>query len=40
MVHTLVNTYTKLLEPVTVQYVFFMGFGGAKLKDRPGQPTL
>jgi len=28
------------MEPATVQYVFLWASGGAKLKGRPGQPTL
>jgi len=39
MVHKLVNIY-KALRGIHCAISVFMCFGGAKLKGRPGQPTL
>jgi len=39
MLHKLVNI-TNLLRASHCAVRIFMGFGGARLKGRPGQPTL
>jgi len=39
LVQQLVNIYTKLSEPVTVQYVFLWAWG-SKPKGQSWQPTL
>jgi len=38
MVNKLVNTYTKLQEPVTVQYVFLWASGAPNSRAAPGSP--
>ena len=40
MVHKLVNIYIQSLRGIYSAIPVFMGFEGAKLKCRPGQPTL
>jgi len=37
MVHKLVNIYTKLLEPVTVQHVFLWASGAPNSRAAPGR---
>jgi len=42
MVHKLVTLHTQSFNSQSLcnTYCIFMGFGGAKLKGRPGKPTL
>jgi len=41
MVHKLVNIYTvQSFKSQSLCNMYFYGLRGAKLKDRPGQPTL
>jgi len=40
MVHKLVNTIQSFKRASHCAICIFMGFGGATLKGRPGQPTL